>query len=91
MLGKPTHGAYGVMVNTEVCGTFDSGSIPDRHPIEKAFPNLERLFLWGAYKSNSHPELLYLIHAKYNNHSSAGKRHDGCSTDPLQIMASYLS
>ena len=25
-------GAYGVTVNTEVCGTFDSGSIPDRHP-----------------------------------------------------------
>ncbi len=31
------HGAYGVTVNTEVCGTFDSGSIPDRPPIQK-FP-----------------------------------------------------
>ncbi len=26
------HGAHGVMVNTEVCGTFDSGSTPDGHP-----------------------------------------------------------
>ena len=26
------HGAYGVTVNTRVCGALDSGSIPDRHP-----------------------------------------------------------
>ena len=29
-------GAYGVTVNTEVCGTFDLGSIPSRHPKTKA-------------------------------------------------------
>ena len=27
------YGAYGVMVSTKVCGTFSSGSNPDRHPI----------------------------------------------------------
>ncbi len=26
------HGDYGVTVNIEVCGTFDSGSIPDSRP-----------------------------------------------------------
>ena len=26
------HGGYGVTVNTEVCGAFDSGSIPDSRP-----------------------------------------------------------
>ncbi len=36
------HGDYGVTVNTEVCGTFDSGSIPDSPPIIKAS---ERAFL----------------------------------------------
>ncbi len=25
-------GGYGVTVNTEVCGAFDSGSIPDSRP-----------------------------------------------------------
>ncbi len=25
-------GAYGVMVNTEVCGSSDTGSTPVRHP-----------------------------------------------------------
>jgi len=25
-------GVYGVTVNTEACGAFNSGSIPDRHP-----------------------------------------------------------
>ena len=28
------HGPYGVTVNTEVCGTSDSGSIPDMDPIK---------------------------------------------------------
>ena len=26
------YGGYGVTVNTEVCGAFDSGSIPDSRP-----------------------------------------------------------
>ena len=26
------YGGYGVTVNTEVCGTFDQGSIPCSHP-----------------------------------------------------------
>jgi hypothetical protein len=26
------YGAHGVTVNTEACGAFDSGSIPDEHP-----------------------------------------------------------
>lgn len=26
------HGAYGVTVNTRVCGTRNLGSIPSRHP-----------------------------------------------------------
>ena len=29
---RSIHGDYGVTVNTEVCGTFDSGSIPDSRP-----------------------------------------------------------
>ena len=32
--GQVKYGGYGVMVNTEVCGTFNSGSIPDSHPID---------------------------------------------------------
>ncbi len=28
------HGAYGVAVNTGACGALNSGSIPDRHPID---------------------------------------------------------
>ena len=29
---SPAPGDYGVTVNIEVCGTFDSGSIPDSRP-----------------------------------------------------------
>jgi hypothetical protein len=28
----PNYGGYGVTVNTEVCGAFDSGSIPGSRP-----------------------------------------------------------
>ena len=34
--GHVHYGAYSVMVNTEVCGTFNSGSNPDRHPAKKS-------------------------------------------------------
>ena len=35
LLNSSAHGAYGVMVSTEVCGTSSSGSNPDRHPRSK--------------------------------------------------------
>lgn len=30
------YGGYGVTVNTEACGAFNSGSIPDSHPTNRA-------------------------------------------------------
>lgn len=36
LLLKGYYGAYGVTVNTRVCGTLNLGSIPSRHP-KKAF------------------------------------------------------
>ncbi len=47
------NGAYGVTVNTEVCGTFDSGSIPDRHPkIMRTKQSFGRLYFWRAYRES---------------------------------------
>jgi hypothetical protein len=37
-----THGGYGIKVITEVCGTFNSGSIPGSRPNE---PTL----FWGLF------------------------------------------
>jgi hypothetical protein len=33
-------GGYGVTVNTEACGAFNSGSIPDSHPKIKSKANI---------------------------------------------------
>jgi len=45
------YGGYGVMVNTEVCGTFDSGSIPDSHPtITSKTCSVLRLYFWSEYR-----------------------------------------
>ncbi len=41
-----TYGGYGVTVNTEVCGAFDSGSIPDSRP-RKRVPS--GTFFVGGY------------------------------------------
>ncbi len=45
------HGAYGIMVNTEVCGTSDSGSIPGRHPNEKTLI-YKGFFVWQRWAPN---------------------------------------
>ncbi len=33
-LFRRVYGAYGVTVNTGACGALNSGSIPDRHPVD---------------------------------------------------------
>ncbi len=38
------HGGYGVTVNAPVCGTGNSGSIPDSRPEEKQAPRKGSLF-----------------------------------------------
>ncbi len=39
------YGGYGVTVNTEVCGAFDSGSIPDSRPEYNKSPTFVGLLL----------------------------------------------
>ncbi len=45
------HGDYGVTVNTEVCGTFDLGSIPSSPPIIKS--PLWAFYYWGTKHAKS--------------------------------------
>ncbi len=54
-----SNGAHGVTVNTQVCGTCNSGSIPGGHPKIMRRTSLFGDYIFGVLNGNRKTEAVY--------------------------------